>query len=124
MRPHTQKRLCVVFGCGGDRDKGKRPIMGEIAAKLADAVYVTDDNPRGEEAAAIRAEVMKGCPLASEIGDRGQAIETAMRALEKGDVLVVAGKGHETGQIAGGRTIPFSDHEAIEAAAGKMGGGA
>ena len=124
MRPHTQNRLFVVFGCGGDRDKGKRPIMGEIAARLADAVYVTDDNPRSEEAAAIRAEVMKGCPQASEIGDRGQAIEMAMRALEKGDVLVVAGKGHETGQIVGDRTIPFSDHGAIEAAASKLGGGA
>ena len=122
MRPHTRKRLSVVFGCGGDRDRGKRPIMGEIAARLADAVYVTDDNPRSESASAIRAEVMKGCPQATEIGDRAEAIETAMRSLEKGDVLVVAGKGHETGQIIGDRKIHFSDHEAIEAAAGKIGG--
>lgn len=122
MRPHTQKRLSVVFGCGGDRDRGKRPIMGEIAAKLADLVYVTDDNPRSESASVIRAEVMKGCPQATEIGDRAEAIETAMRSLEKGDVLVVAGKGHETGQIIGDRTVHFSDHEAIEAAAEKIGG--
>ncbi|MAU59885.1 MAG: UDP-N-acetylmuramoyl-L-alanyl-D-glutamate--2,6-diaminopimelate ligase [Parvibaculum sp.] len=122
MRPHTQKRLSVVFGCGGDRDRGKRPIMGEIAAKLADLVYVTDDNPRSESASVIRAEVMKGCPQATEIGDRAEAIETAMRSLEKGDVLVVAGKGHETGQIIGDRTVHFSDHEAIEAAVEKIGG--
>lgn len=124
MRPHTSKRLLVVFGCGGDRDRGKRPIMGEIAAKLADSVYVTDDNPRSEDAGAIRAEVMKGCPEATEIGDRAEAIETAMRALGAGDVLVVAGKGHETGQIVGDKVIPFSDHEAIEAAAAKIGGAA
>ena len=124
MRPHTKKRLLVVFGCGGDRDPGKRPLMGEIAAKLADAVYVTDDNPRSEDAGAIRAAIMKGCPEATEIGDRALAIETAAAALQAGDVLVVAGKGHETGQIAGGRTIPFSDHEAVLAAAKKLGGGA
>ena len=124
MRPHTQKRLLVVFGCGGDRDRGKRPIMGGIAAKLADAVYVTDDNPRSESAGAIRAEVMKGCPEATEIGDRAEAIEAAMRSLEKGDVLVVAGKGHETGQIVGDKVIHFSDHEAIEAAAKRIGGAA
>ncbi|MEQ8269166.1 MAG: UDP-N-acetylmuramoyl-L-alanyl-D-glutamate--2,6-diaminopimelate ligase [Parvibaculum sp.] len=124
IRPHTAGKLSVVFGCGGDRDAGKRPLMGEIAAKLADAVYVTDDNPRSEEAAAIRAEIIKGCPGATEIGDRAQAIETAMRALGKGDVLVVAGKGHETGQIVRDKVIPFSDHEAIAAAAKKMGGAA
>ncbi|MEP2830488.1 UDP-N-acetylmuramoyl-L-alanyl-D-glutamate--2,6-diaminopimelate ligase [Parvibaculum sp.] len=124
MRPHTSKRLLVVFGCGGDRDKGKRPIMGEIAAKLADDVYVTDDNPRSEDAAEIRAEVMKGCPAAAEIGDRGEAIEAAMRTLGEGDVLVVAGKGHETGQVIGDKVIPFSDHEAIEAAAARIGGAA
>ncbi|WP_421865032.1 UDP-N-acetylmuramoyl-L-alanyl-D-glutamate--2,6-diaminopimelate ligase [Parvibaculum sp.] len=124
MRPHTSKRLLVVFGCGGDRDKGKRPIMGEIAAKIADDVYVTDDNPRSEDAAEIRAEVMKGCPAAAEIGDRAEAIEAAMRSLGEGDVLVVAGKGHETGQVIGDKVIPFSDHEAIEAAAAKIGGAA
>ena len=124
MRPHTKNRLLVVFGCGGDRDAGKRPIMGEIAAKLADAIYVTDDNPRGEDAGAIRAAVMKGCPGASEVSDRALAIETATGTLEAGDVLVVAGKGHETGQIVAGKTIPFSDHEAVLAAAKKHGGGA
>lgn len=124
MRPHAQKRLVVVFGCGGDRDTGKRAPMGEIAARLADAVYVTDDNPRSEDAGAIRADVMKGCPGATEIGDRAAAIETAMRTLEKGDVLVVAGKGHETGQIIGARTIHFSDHEAVAGALAKIGGAA
>ena len=124
MRPHTKKRLHVVFGCGGDRDPGKRPIMGEIAAKLADAVYVTDDNPRGEDAGTIRAAIMKGCPGATEIGDRAKAIETATAALDTGDVLVVAGKGHETGQIIGEKTVPFSDHEAVLAAAKRHGGGA
>ncbi|MBO6633282.1 MAG: UDP-N-acetylmuramoyl-L-alanyl-D-glutamate--2,6-diaminopimelate ligase, partial [Parvibaculum sp.] len=124
MRPHAQQRLLVVFGCGGDRDPGKRSIMGAVAAKLADAVYVTDDNPRSEDAAAIRAAIMKGCPDATEIGDRAIAIETAIAALAAGDVLVVAGKGHETGQIVGDRTIHFSDHEAVLAAAKKQGGGA
>ncbi len=124
MRPHAEGRLAVVFGCGGDRDAGKRPQMGEIAARLADQVYVTDDNPRSEDAGAIRAAIMKGCPGATEIGDRAEAIETAMRGLRAGDVLVVAGKGHETGQIVGDRTIPFSDHDAIAAAARKIGGGA
>lgn len=123
MRPHATGKLAVVFGCGGDRDAGKRPQMGEIAARLADRVYVTDDNPRGEEAATIRAAILKGCPGATEIGDRAQAIEAAMRALKGGDLLVVAGKGHETGQIVGDRVIPFSDHDAIAAAAKKIGGG-
>ncbi len=85
---------------------------------------MTDDNPRSEDAGAIRAEVMKGCPRATEIGDRAAAIETAMRTLEKGDVLVVAGKGHETGQIIGARTIPFSDHEAVAGVVAKIGGAA
>ncbi len=124
IRPHTQGKLSVVFGCGGDRDAGKRPLMGAAAAKLADIIYVTDDNPRSEEAAAIRAAVLKGCPGASEIGDRAAAIETAMRALQPGDVLVVAGKGHETGQIVGDKVLPFSDHDAIRAAAKKIGGAA
>ena len=124
MRPHTAGRLVVVFGCGGDRDPGKRPLMGEVAARLADIIYVTDDNPRGEDAAAIRQAVLKGCPSASEIGDRGEAIVTAMKALQKGDLLVVAGKGHETGQIVGDTTIPFSDHEAVQGAAREIAGGA
>ena len=123
MRPHTSGRLSVVFGCGGDRDPGKRGMMGEVAARLADAVFVTDDNPRSENAGAIRAAILKGCPGATEIGDRAAAIETAMRALREGDVLVVAGKGHETGQIIGAETVYFSDHEAVLAAAENIGGG-
>lgn len=123
MRPHTAGKLSVVFGCGGDRDPGKRVMMGEAAARLADAVFVTDDNPRSEDAGAIRAAILKGCPGATEIGDRAKAIETAMRALGAGDVLVVAGKGHETGQIVGSETLHFSDHEAVLAAAEKLGGG-
>lgn len=109
LRPHTQKKLHVVFGCGGDRDKGKRPMMGEIAARLADRVIVTDDNPRTEAAATIRTEVMKGCPGAEEIGGRREAIRRAIRTLESGDVLVIAGKGHEQGQIVGTETLPFDD---------------
>lgn len=128
IRPHTERKLVVVFGCGGDRDPGKRPQMGEAATRLADIVYVTDDNPRSEEAAAIRAAIMATAPGAIEIGDRGRAIETAMRGLSAGDVLVVAGKGHETGQIVGGRVIPFSDHQAVsdaeERIASETGGGA
>lgn len=124
MRPHATGKLAVVFGCGGDRDAGKRPQMGEIAARLADTVYVTDDNPRSEAAAAIRAAILKVSPGATEIGDRAAAIETAMRALQPGDVLVVAGKGHETGQTVGDKVIPFSDHDAVAAAAKKIGGGA
>ena len=128
MRPHTDRKLVVVFGCGGDRDPGKRPQMGEAATRLADVVYVTDDNPRSEDAAAIRAAIMAVAPGAIEIGDRGHAIEAAMRSLSVGDVLVVAGKGHETGQIIGGKVIPFSDHQAVSDAeariASETGGGA
>jgi len=116
LRPYATDRLHVVFGCGGDRDRGKRPIMGKIAARLADRVYVTDDNPRSEDAAAIRAEIMAGCPGATEIGDRGAAIRTAVEALGTGDVLLVAGKGHEEGQKIGKEVFPFSDHEAARAA--------
>ncbi len=113
MRPFAQGRLAVVFGCGGDRDPGKRPIMGEIAARLADRAIVTDDNPRSEEAARIRAAIMASCPGALEIGDRAEAIRAGVDALSPGDILVVAGKGHETGQIVAGRTLPFSDAEAV-----------
>ncbi len=109
LRPHTKGRLIVVFGCGGDRDRGKRPQMGRIAAELADGIVVTDDNPRGEDAAAIRTEVLRGCPDATEIGDRGQAIATAISWLGPGDVLLIAGKGHETGQEINGVTHPFDD---------------
>ncbi|MTJ82057.1 MAG: UDP-N-acetylmuramoyl-L-alanyl-D-glutamate--2,6-diaminopimelate ligase [Telmatospirillum sp.] len=109
LRPHVRGRLVVVFGCGGDRDKGKRPLMGAIAANLADTVFVTDDNPRTENAAEIRAQVMAACPGATEVDDRGQAIRLAVRGLAAGDLLVLAGKGHETGQILGDRVLPFSD---------------
>jgi UDP-N-acetylmuramoyl-L-alanyl-D-glutamate--2,6-diaminopimelate ligase len=116
LRPHTARRLVVVFGCGGDRDAGKRPIMGEIATRLADRVIVTDDNPRTENAAAIRAAVLAGAPAALEIGDRAEAIATAIKTLEAGDVLVVAGKGHEVGQIVGTTVRPFDDAAVVRTA--------
>jgi UDP-N-acetylmuramoyl-L-alanyl-D-glutamate--2,6-diaminopimelate ligase len=116
LRPYAHGRLIVVFGCGGDRDQGKRPLMGEIAAEKADRVIVTDDNPRSEEPAAIRAAILAAAPGAIEIGDRREAIQHAIDELGAGDVLLVAGKGHETGQTIAGRTLPFSDHEAIAAA--------
>jgi UDP-N-acetylmuramoyl-L-alanyl-D-glutamate--2,6-diaminopimelate ligase len=122
LRPHTRRKLVVVFGCGGDRDKAKRPQMGEIAARLADFVIVTDDNPRSEEAAAIRKEILAGCPEATEIGDRGEAIRAAIVGLGEGDVLVIAGKGHESGQIVGTEVHPFSDRDEAVAAAVKLGG--
>lgn len=109
LRPHTQNKLHVVFGCGGDRDRGKRPMMGEIAAKLADRAIVTDDNPRSEKPDAIRREVMDGIDGLIEIGGRQKAIETAITGLEKGDILVIAGKGHEQGQIIGDQVLPFDD---------------
>ena len=113
LRPYVTGKLHVVFGCGGDRDRGKRPQMGDIAARLADSVIVTDDNPRGEDPAAIRAEILAAAPGAVEIGDRAEAIAAAIRALGPGDLLLVAGKGHETGQIVGHRVIPYSDHETV-----------
>jgi UDP-N-acetylmuramoyl-L-alanyl-D-glutamate--2,6-diaminopimelate ligase len=122
LRPFATGRLVCVFGCGGDRDRGKRAIMGGIAAAQADVVIVTDDNPRTEEPAAIRAEILAAAPSAREIGDREEAIRTAVRGLRAGDVLVVAGKGHETGQIVGERTLPFSDHDAIRAAIAEIEG--
>ena len=117
LRPHVAGagRLIVVFGCGGDRDRGKRRIMGERAKTLADVVYVTDDNPRTESAPAIRAEVLQGCPDAIEIGDRGAAIAAAVNSLKAGDVLVIAGKGHETGQIVGTHVVPFNDVDVTRA---------
>lgn len=118
VRPFTTGRVVVVFGCGGDRDKGKRPIMGEIATRLADVVIVTDDNPRTEVAATIRSEIMEAAPGASEIGDRHEAIHTAVQMLQSGDTLIVAGKGHEEGQIVGTQTLHFSDHEEIRKALG------
>ena len=116
LRPYTTGKLIVVFGAGGDRDKGKRPIMGRIAADNADRVIVTDDNPRSEQAAMIRAEILAEAKGATEIGDREEAIRSAIAGLNKGDVLLIAGKGHETGQIVGDRVLPFSDHDAVAAA--------
>jgi UDP-N-acetylmuramoyl-L-alanyl-D-glutamate--2,6-diaminopimelate ligase len=109
LRPHARNRLAVLFGCGGDRDAGKRPLMGEVAARLADRVYVTDDNPRTEPPAGIRRAILDATPNAIEIGDRREAIATAIAELEPGDLLVIAGKGHETGQIIGTETYPFDD---------------
>ena len=116
LRPYVTGRLVVVFGCGGDRDAGKRPMMGAIAAEKADRVVVTDDNPRSEEPAAIRAAILAASPGATEIGDRSEAIRTSIADLRRGDVLLIAGKGHETGQIIGTKTLPFSDHDAVAAA--------
>jgi UDP-N-acetylmuramoyl-L-alanyl-D-glutamate--2,6-diaminopimelate ligase len=116
LRPYATNRLIAVFGCGGDRDAGKRPMMGAIAARLADRVIVTDDNPRSEEPAAIRAAILAAAPGALEIGDRREAIGTSIAGLRPGDVLLIAGKGHETGQIIGKQVLPFSDHEAVAAA--------
>jgi UDP-N-acetylmuramoyl-L-alanyl-D-glutamate--2,6-diaminopimelate ligase len=116
LRPAVTGRLVVVFGAGGDRDRGKRPLMGAVAAEKADRVIVTDDNPRSEDAAAIRSAIVAAARGAIEIGDRRQAIRAAIVELRRGDVLLIAGKGHETGQIIGDRVVPFSDHEAVAAA--------
>ena len=116
LRPYTRGRLAVVVGCGGDRDPGKRSLMGAIAVRLADRVIVTDDNPRSEDPAAIRAAIMAAAPGATEIGDRAAAIDAAVSALDSGDILVVAGKGHELGQIVGQTVLPFSDHATVKAA--------
>jgi len=114
LRPHTEGLLHVVCGCGGDRDKEKRPLMGKAAAEFADVVVVTDDNPRSESPATIRAEVMAGCPEATEIGDRMDAIAHAIKQLKKGDVLVIAGKGHESEQIIGKQIQHHHDGEAVQ----------
>ena len=116
VRPFTTGRVIVVFGCGGDRDQGKRPIMGSIAAELADIVIVTDDNPRSERPETIRSEIMATATGAIEIGNRRQAIREAVYMLGGGDTLIVAGKGHEHGQIIGSDTLPFSDHDEVRAA--------
>ncbi|MFC0244438.1 UDP-N-acetylmuramoyl-L-alanyl-D-glutamate--2,6-diaminopimelate ligase [Falsochrobactrum ovis] len=116
VRPFTTGRIIVVFGCGGDRDKGKRPIMGEIANRLADVVIVTDDNPRSESPEQIRSEIMAAAPEAKEIADRRAAIIQAVSMMRTGDTLVVAGKGHEEGQTVGDVTLPFSDHVEVAAA--------
>ena len=122
LRPHIKGRLHVVFGCGGDRDRGKRPLMGTAAVKFADSVIVTDDNPRGEDAAVIRKNILVGAPSATEIADRAAAIRTAVSALAPGDVLVIAGKGHESGQIVGKTVHPFSDRDEAVASAIATGG--
>ena len=109
LRPHADGRLIVVFGAGGDRDRGKRPLMGRVASERADRVFVTDDNPRSEEPAAIRRAILTAAPGAVEIADRRQAIVAAIGELRRGDLLVIAGKGHETGQIIGGEVLPFDD---------------
>jgi UDP-N-acetylmuramoyl-L-alanyl-D-glutamate--2,6-diaminopimelate ligase len=116
LRPYASGRLVVVFGAGGDRDRGKRPLMGAVAAEKADRVVVTDDNPRSEDAAAIRAAILAAAPGAGDIGNRREAIRSAIAELDSGDVLLIAGKGHETGQIIGDRIVPFSDREAVAAA--------
>lgn len=116
VRPFTTGRVIVVFGCGGDRDKGKRPIMGEIASRLADITIVTDDNPRTEVPATIRSEIMWATPKGIEIGDRAQAIRAGVAMLSSGDTLIVAGKGHEEGQTVGTETHPFSDHQEVRKA--------
>jgi len=116
LRPHTKGKLHVVVGCGGDRDKGKRPQMGAIAEALADHIIVTDDNPRTEDADTIRQEILAAAPGADDIGDRHQAIKVAGRRLQDGDVLVLAGKGHEQGQYVGDDVLPFDDAEQARAA--------
>jgi UDP-N-acetylmuramoyl-L-alanyl-D-glutamate--2,6-diaminopimelate ligase len=116
LRPYAKRKLVVVFGAGGDRDAGKRPLMGEIAVANADAVIITDDNPRSENPATIRAAILAAARGAQEIGDRAEAIHTAIAGLQPGDALLIAGKGHETGQIVGDRVLPFSDHDAVAAA--------
>ncbi|MBO0902587.1 UDP-N-acetylmuramoyl-L-alanyl-D-glutamate--2,6-diaminopimelate ligase [Jiella sonneratiae] len=120
VRPFTTGRVVVVFGCGGDRDRAKRPMMGEIATRLADVVIVTDDNPRSEDPALIRAAIMAAAPGAREIGDRRAAIRAAIADSASGDTVIVAGKGHETGQKIGEVTHPFSDHEEVRAAIAEL----
>ena len=122
LRPHVMGRLLVVFGAGGDRDRGKRPLMGAAAAAAADQLYVTDDNPRTEDPADIRAAVKAGAPEAIEIGDRAEAILTAVDALQPGDALLIAGKGHETGQIVGQDILPFDDIEQASVAVAALDG--
>ncbi len=122
LRPHAENKIVAVIGCGGDRDKGKRPVMGKIAADLADKVYVTDDNPRTENPDDIRSEIMAACPGATEMGDRAKAIELAIKAAGAGDVVLIAGKGHESGQDIGSEVIPFDDRQVARDIALKTGG--
>ncbi|MFD1794367.1 UDP-N-acetylmuramoyl-L-alanyl-D-glutamate--2,6-diaminopimelate ligase [Paracoccus aurantiacus] len=123
LRPHVMGRIIVVLGAGGDRDKGKRPLMGQAARDFADVVFVTDDNPRTEDPASIRAEVMAGAGKdAVEIGDRAEAILRGVDALQPGDALLIAGKGHETGQIVGSDVFPFDDAEQASVAVAALDG--
>lgn len=122
LRPHVMGRLIVVFGAGGDRDRGKRPLMGAAAAEHADVVFVTDDNPRSEDPAAIRAAILAACPEANEVGDRAEAILRGVDALGPGDALLIAGKGHETGQIVGSDVFPFDDAEQASVAVAALDG--
>ena len=116
LRPYAKRKLVVVFGAGGDRDAGKRPLMGTIAAENADEIIITDDNPRSEKPEMIRRAILNTAKGAKEIGDRADAIRTAIAGLQPGDALLIAGKGHETGQIVGNSTLPFSDHDAVASA--------
>ena len=122
LRPHVLGRLVIVFGAGGDRDTGKRVLMGQAAAEFADEVIVTDDNPRSEVPAAIRAMVLEGCPGATEVGDRAEAILRGVDALGPGDALLIAGKGHETGQTIGDSVYPFDDAEQASVAVAALEG--
>jgi len=122
LRPYAKRRLAVVFGCGGDRDRGKRPQMGALACELADLIVVTDDNPRSEDPAVIRRAILEACPSATEIGDRRRAIEVAIASLGPGDLLVIAGKGHEEGQIIGKTVVPFDDASVAREALRALGG--
>jgi UDP-N-acetylmuramoyl-L-alanyl-D-glutamate--2,6-diaminopimelate ligase len=115
-------RIVIVFGAGGDRDRTKRPLMGAAAREFADVLFVTDDNPRSEEPAAIRAEIMAACPEANEVGDRAEAILRGVDALGPGDALLIAGKGHETGQIIKGDVYPFDDVEQASIAVAALDG--
>jgi len=122
LRPHVMGRLVAVIGAGGDRDRGKRPLMGRAAAEHADVVYVTDDNPRSEDPAAIRAEILAACPGANEVGDRAEAILRAVDSLGPGDALLVMGKGHERGQTVGDTVFPFDDVEQASVAVAALDG--
>ncbi len=122
MRPHVMGRLIAIVGAGGDRDATKRPLMGRAAAQNADIVFVTDDNPRSEDPANIRAAVMEGAPDATEVGDRAEAILRGIDALEPGDALLIAGKGHESGQIVGDQVLPFDDAEQASIAVAALDG--
>ena len=122
MRPHVMGRLVAIVGAGGDRDRAKRPLMGQAAAQHADMVIVTDDNPRSEDPASIRAAVLGGAPEAWEVGDRAEAIRRGVDALEPGDALLIAGKGHETGQTVGDDVLPFDDVEQASVAVAALDG--